>query len=299
MISEAADLVGGIAAAGLWAARSAITGKILPAPPMLTHADKRLLHVAETVEYGEGLQLDIWTSANPVNAPVFLFIPGGGWILGQRRPQGYALMSHLVEQGWVCVAIDYRVAPRHKWPTPFDDVLQAYTWVRNSIHRYGGDAGFVAIGGASAGGHMAALAGLTWDHHPPDAVVGLYGSYDWEFRQTPYRQVFMRYLETVVVGKKQADHPHIFREASPMAQIHADAPPFLLVHGSADRLCLVGEARRFANALANVADYVDYHEIEGAPHAFDLMNPGQTAGAVDVIHDFLSNVRATNLEFAS
>lgn len=295
MISEYADLVSGVAAAGLWAGRSAIKGKLLPPPPMFTHCGKRRLHAQVTVEYAPGLKLDIWAPEGAHNAPVFFFIPGGAWILGQRRPQGYALMSSLVEQGWVCVAIDYRVAPKHRWPAPLEDVGTAYGWVRENIARYHGDPNFVVVGGASAGGHMAALAGLSnefpFSYAPPQAVVGLYGAYDWESRHSPWRQAFMRYLETVVVGKSQARHPEVYRNANPTALVHEDAPPFLLLHGTADRLCLVGEARRFANRLGAVSkSLVQYYEIAGGAHAFDLINPRQTHHAVEAIHEFLDAV---------
>ncbi len=75
--------------------------------------------------------------------------------------QGYALMSHLAELGWVCLSIDYRVAPHHTWPSHITDVKTAIAWARANVDKFGGDRNFVTIGGTSAGGHLAALAGLT------------------------------------------------------------------------------------------------------------------------------------------
>ena len=67
-----------------------------------------------------------------------------------------------------------------------------------------------------------------------DAVVGIYGRYDWEDRSTPERDRFVDFLERVVVKRKIDRHPEIFRKASPIAQVHPDAPPFLVIHGSGD-----------------------------------------------------------------
>ena len=47
-------------------------------------------------------------------APVLIFVPGGAWVHGRCKGQGSALMSRLAEQGWVCLAIDYRVAPHRR-----------------------------------------------------------------------------------------------------------------------------------------------------------------------------------------
>jgi dipeptidyl aminopeptidase/acylaminoacyl peptidase len=66
--------------------------------------------------------------------------------------------------------------------------------------------------------------------------VSLYGVYDWTFRGSPYHAGLVQILETVVVGKRIATHPELFRDASPIKHIRKDAPPFLIVHGTADWL---------------------------------------------------------------
>ena len=152
-------------------------------------------------------------------------------------------MSHLAQQGWVCLSVNYRVSPHNRWPQHITDVKTAIAWARANVDRFGGDRNFVAIAGCSAGGHLSALAGLT-PNDPEmqadlpegsdtsvDAVVGIYGRYDWEDRSTPERDRFVDFLERVVVKRKIDRHPEIFRKASPIAQIHPDAPPFLVIHG--------------------------------------------------------------------
>ena len=82
-----------------------------------------------------------------------------------------------------------------------------------------------------------------------DAVVGIYGRYDWEDRSTVERARFVDFLERVVVKRKIARHPEIFRKASPIARTHADAPPFLVIHGSGDTVIPVQQARDFVEKL--------------------------------------------------
>ena len=95
------------------------------------------------------------------SAPVLLQIHGGGWTIGNKRQQALPLMMHLSRRGWVCVAANYRLSPRATFPDHLIDVKQALRWIRENIAEYGGDPGFVAITGGSAGGHLSALAALT------------------------------------------------------------------------------------------------------------------------------------------
>lgn len=287
------DLAGGVIGAGLWVAQSARAGRVVALPPMLAHSDKRFQNVTASPEYAPGLKADIWSLRDvpEEGRPVFLYVPGGAWVLGKRRPQGYALMSHLVKKGWLCVAIEYRTAPTHQWPTPYSDVERAYRWVRTNIAAYGGDPSLVVMGGASAGAHMAALGGLQWQN-PPEAVVGIYGPYNWEKR----RSLFMSFLESVVVGGSRERFPETYRAASPLAQVHRDAPPFLLIHGTADRLCPIGDARRFNEALREVSQSSALMEFQGAGHGFDLTDPSRTKTMVDAIADFVGSIYASRRE---
>jgi len=130
------------------------------------------------VHYGDhpAQVLDVWRRkdlpARP--APVLVFLPGGAWVHGRCVGQGSALMSRLAEQGWVCLAVDYRVAPHHRWPRHIIDAKTAIAWARANVDKFGGDRDFVAVAGCSAGGHLAALAGLTPledPHEVTDAMV--------------------------------------------------------------------------------------------------------------------------------
>ena len=109
--------------------------------------------------------LDVYVPAEtpPQGAPVLLQVHGGGWTIGNKDQQGIPLMQHLAAKGWVCVAINYRLSPKHAFPAHVIDVKKAIAWIKEHIEAYGGDPDYVAITGGSAGGHLCALAALTPD----------------------------------------------------------------------------------------------------------------------------------------
>jgi acetyl esterase/lipase len=276
-------------------------------PPLWRLREHRRNVYRTSVRYGgrPTQLLDVWRRrdlpAEP--APVLLFVPGGAWVHGSRLLQGYALMSHLAEKGWVCLSIDYRVAPHHRWPSHITDVKTAIAWARANVDKFGGDRNFVAVAGCSAGGHLAALAGLTANDPEMqaelpdgsdtsvDAVVGIYGRYDWEDRSTEERARFIDFLEQIVVRKKIAKHPEIFRKASPIAQVHADAPPFLVIHGTGDSVIPVEQARGFVERLRAAShSVVSYIELPGAGHAFDMIDGARTGSMATAIGLFLNQI---------
>ena len=260
-----------------------------------------------SVRYGNlpSQLLDVWRRKDlPTEpAPVLIFVPGGAWVHGSRLLQGYALMSHLAEMGWVCLSIDYRVAPHHRWPAHITDVKTAIAWARANVDKFGGDRNFVAVAGCSAGGHLSALAGLTANDPEMqcelpegsdtsvDAVVGIYGRYDWEDRSTAERARFVDFLERVVVGRKLSKHADVFRKASPVARVHEDAPPFLVIHGTGDSVIPVEQARSFVEKLRAAShSVVSYVELPGAGHAFDMIDGARTGSMATAIGLFLNQI---------
>ncbi len=276
-------------------------------PPLWRTLEHRRNVHRTSVRYGNhpSQLLDVWRREDLPQqpAPVLIFVPGGAWVHGSRLLQGYALMSHLAEQGWVCLSIDYRVAPHHRWPQHITDVKTAIAWARANVDKFGGDRNFVAVAGCSAGGHLSALAGLTANDPEMqadlpegsdtsvDAVVGIYGRYDWEDRSTAERARFVDFLERVVVGRKMSRHPEIFRKASPIARVHPGAPPFLVIHGSGDSVIPVAQVRSFVERLRAAShSVVSYVELPGAGHAFDMIDGARTGSMATAIGLFLNQI---------
>jgi len=285
-------------------------------PPILDAMRQRRYIHRRGVHYGDSPAqlLDVWRRkdlpAQP--APVLIFVPGGAWVHGSSIGQGSALMSKLAEQGWVCLAIDYRVAPHHRWPRHITDVKAAIAWARANVDKFGGDRNFVAVAGCSAGGHLAALAGLTPDDpqfqaklperadSSVDAVVGIYGRYDWEDRSTTERARFVDFLERVVVKRTIARHPDVFHDASPVARVHRNAPPFLVIHGSKDSVIPVEQAQSFVQRLRAVSrSTVGYLELPGAGHGFDLIDGERAGVAAHATSLFLNHVYRTKTQIGA
>lgn len=279
-------------------------------PPVVKALQHRRNIYRSGVQYGSdpAQVLDVWRPQQLPDgpAPVLIYVPGGAWVHGSRMLQGYALLSHLAEQGWVCLSIDYRVAPHNRWPSHIVDVKTAIAWAHANVDKFGGDRNFIAVAGSSAGGHLAALAGLTGsavsdreyaDRLPAggdtsvDAVIGIYGRYDWEDRSTAERRTFVDFLERVVVGRSLRRNRDLYQQASPIARVHSEAPPFLVVHGSADTVIPVQQARAFADRLRAVSrSKVGYLELPGAGHGFDMTDGARTGAMGTAIGLFLNQI---------
>lgn len=112
--------------------RIAMPSALLPlVPPTVAYLDQRWHYVQKSVRYNDsGQMLDIWRGQNQQpNAPVLIWVPGGAWVSGTRMTfQGHPLLSRMVERGWVCLSIDYRWAPWHRWPQQLEDVRAAVDW---------------------------------------------------------------------------------------------------------------------------------------------------------------------------
>ena len=229
--------------------------------------------------------LDIWRRPDlpPENrAPVLVHIPGGAWSINDKRGQGYSLMAALAERGWVCVSVNYRRSPHHAWPAHIVDVKRALAWVKTNIAEYGGDPGFVAVTGGSAGGHLAALAALTPndpDLQPGfesadttvDAAAPMYGVFDLTDPRLMHPKM-MPFLESKVLQAPLAQQRALFEKASPVHHVAADAPPFFVLHGQKDTVVPAAQSRRFCAALHGAGARTVLHaELPNAHHMFDVV----------------------------
>jgi acetyl esterase/lipase len=278
-----------------------------PGVVRMTRIRRRFAHDHD-ISYGpEGRAnlLDIWRRADlppDAAAPVLVQVPGGAWITGRKQGQAYPLMSHLAERGWVCVAINYRHSPRNAWPAHIVDVKRALAWVKANIAAYGGDGGFVALTGGSAGGHLAALAALTPDRSDWQpgfeaadtsvaAAVPFYGAYDWTGGDARGDAGLVRLLELLVMKAPLRTAFDAFDAASPLSQISSAAPPFLVSHGANDALVPVEQARRFVDALRSASRRpVGYAELPRAQHAFDVVGTPRATFAAEAVGRFLGVV---------
>ncbi len=278
---------------------------------------KRDVEVLRDVPYTEGgrkAHLDIYrpmtdqdSDGDLRDAPVLIQIHGGGWTIGTKEQQGLILMNRMAQQGWICVSLNYRLVPKHRFPTQIVDVKRAIAWVHENIAEFGGDPSYVAITGGSAGGHLSALAALTPglpDYQPGfedadtsiSACVPFYGIYDLAGLTGTPAAIDMRdrFFGPWVFKKDPRTHIEDFVQASPLAHVDDHAPDFFVIHGRNDTLAPVAQARAMVEALREKSKAtVTYAELPGAQHAFEVFSSIRSQHATAAVQRWLQWHRAS------
>ena len=243
--------------------------------------------------------------------PVLLQIHGGAWFSGTKEQQGQPLMRHLVRQGWVCVAPNYRLSPKATFPDHLVDVKMALAWAREHIAEYGGDPSFICVTGGSAGGHLSALVGLTanmpefqpgFEHVDTSvkACVPVYAVVDFlntaEVRHGLTLKLYNHLMSRMLMKSRIGDDQDGWRRASPLSHVRGELPPFFVVQGAQDTLVWREEPRYFVEQMRAAGNtVVGYAEVPYAQHAFDLMVTRRSVHTVRAITTFLQSVHAASL----
>ncbi len=261
---------------------------------------------------GHVIKLDVYRDkTDRTNRPVFMYIHGGGWVMGDKREQGLPLLHHMARAGWLCFSVNYRLSPGVALPDQLADVKAGLVWLREHAGEYGGDPSFVAVSGGSAGGNLAALVGLTENNprYQPgfedadtsvEIVAPVYGIYDVTNRMGAQTARFVSMLmEPLVIKAFLDDEPQEFAAMSPLDRVHPDVPPFVICQGDRDSLAPVVEARAFVERLEESSrERVVYMEFPGAQHIFDLGYSYQSAqmieGVLSVLNDEYALSRDAN-----
>jgi acetyl esterase/lipase len=269
------------------------------------------IHRTRNVPYarvaGRTLKLDVFGPVDPPppgeRRPAVLQIHGGAWVIGDKREQGIPLLKALARRGWVGFNANYRLSPGATWPDHLVDLKRALAFIREHADEYDVDPSFVAVTGGSAGGHLATMVALTAgdpEYQPGfedadtsvQAAVPFYAVYDFTNRHGTMGPEFLDWiLQPLVMKAFLEEEPERFAAASPLDQVHADAPPFLVIHGDNDTLAPVEDARRFVEELSAVSEApVVYVELHGAQHAFDVFTSIRTRRVVRAVDRFLSTM---------
>ncbi len=227
---------------------------------------------------GTRLPLRIYWPDAPGPLPLYLDIHGGGWWMGNGF-LFHEMMSHFAaDTGAIVVSVDYRLAPEHPYPAALDDCLAALVWLHENAAALGGDPTRIAIGGASAGGNLAAALALrVRDRGGPKLAfqyllvpaTDLSGSREWpSYAETGEDYV----LKTSSLAQMIAAYvPDPALRSSPyvsplLADDHGGLPPALVVTAHFDPLRDEGEA--YAAALERAGVRVRLHREERALHGF-------------------------------
>lgn len=223
------------------------------------------------VEYGEAagekLLLDAFTPEGRGPFPVCLLVHGGGWVQGDKHNNFRTLLNPLGEAGFAWFSINYRLAPKHRYPACVEDVETAIRWVKANATDYRIDPKRIALIGESAGGHLVSLAAVRAQADTlVAAVVAFYAPNDLELQarnnlRTPAWATALFGITTMDDAASK-----VIREASPSTHLVAGLPPFLLVHGNEDTRVAVEQSRQFQAKLRAVGTPCGLLLVPGVGH---------------------------------
>lgn len=117
-------------------------------------------HMPETPFGARDLHLDVFRPEEEGSLPALVLVHGGGWRAGDRSMQ-VPLAQMIASRGFVTVTVEYQLSLEAKFPAAVHNIKAAIRWMRANAEKYGIDPGRIAIGGASAGGQLAMLVGMT------------------------------------------------------------------------------------------------------------------------------------------
>lgn len=115
-------------------------------------------HTAQVPVDGGEITVRIYQPATPGPHPIHVYYHGGGWMAGTIEETFVDIVcrERTALAGYVTVAVEYRLAPEHKFPIPLEDSYAALLWIVEHAAEYDADPDRVTIGGGSAGGNLAA-----------------------------------------------------------------------------------------------------------------------------------------------
>ena len=251
------------------------------------------------------LELDLYLPAGDGPHPVALFLHGGGWRLGSRHSGGPAfpgrsLFERAAAAGIAVASADYRLSGEAVWPAQLSDAKAAVRWLRARAGELGVDGDRIAAWGESAGGHLAELLGLVADEGlegdvgvtGPSSAVGAVAAW---YAPSDVAAVApdtgadpadATTREAQLLGAAPSAVPEVAAQASPVTYARAGVPPFLLLHGRADRFVPCVQSERLTAALAGAGADVALHTYDGAGHMW-LGAPEAAADALDRTVAFL------------
>ena len=231
---------------------------------------------------GISLRLDLYLPDEPLAAPVplVLWIHGGAWISGDKRPTS---APEVLGPRYAVASIDYRLAQQAPFPAQIHDCKAAVRWLRAHAGEYGFDPDRIGAWGASAGGHLAALLGTSGGVPALEGPVGdclgiasrlpavcdFFGPTDLLTLADPTGEVDLDAAYSPVgrlLGGPRAERPLLAQWASPITHVDPSDPPFLIVHGDADLVVPYGQSVALHHALLNAGVDASLHLVSQGGH---------------------------------
>ena len=207
--------------------------------------------------------------------PLIVWIHGGGWHGGDKADDSGEM---LLQRGYAWASVNYRLSPEASYPAQIHDCKAAVRFLRAHAGRYGLDAERIAVSGASAGGHLASLLGVSagmpelegdlgWEGTPSQVscVVDYFGPADLRIR-------FHDAVEELL-GDHPDNVPELARLASPALLAGGDAAPHLIFHGEVDSVVPLDQSLSLDRALRAARASCQLVVVPGAGHGFGELPP--------------------------
>lgn len=224
---------------------------------------------------GGALALDVYRPRVGGTLPLLVVIYGGAWQFGSRAGEA-PLARRYAAQGYAVAVIDYRHAPRYRFPTQIDDVDDALRTIAAHARDWYVDPQRVALLGRSAGAQLALLAAERPQPLQVRAAIAYYAPTDlvggWETPPRPDPANVRSILAAYLGGPPDAAYRSAYDVAAPVNHVHPGMPPTLLIIGDRDELVLPRFQRAFASRLRAVGVPVVAFELPWANHAFDTID---------------------------
>ena len=239
---------------------------------------------------GVELRLDLHLPAGPGPHLVVVYIHGGGWVTGDKAEGDGTRLIAMAAAGVAVASINYRLAPDAKHPAQVHDAKAAVRWLRANGAEHGLDTARVATWGASAGGYIATMLGLTVGDREFEGSVGAHldqssaieavvawfslGDMVASTRRSALEAaVLPPPFEAALLGQDsfEANDP-VLLAANPVARITPAAPPFLIAHGDRDQVVPESQGRTLHDALVRGGGDSTFMALGGVGHedaAFD------------------------------
>lgn len=230
---------------------------------------------------GVSLKLDLHLPPDAEETPLLVWIHGGAWRRGAK--ESVPVKKLVEERGWAVASIGYRLSPVAKFPAQIHDIKAAIRFLRANAHKYGYESNRIAIAGASAGGHLAALVGVTNEHQELEGTIGehldqsssvqatvsLYGASNLTTilnQSTPHGLSVREPALDLFIGGHPDRVPDVAKLASPVFHVDKSDPPLLLIHGDQDPQMPINQAHELHGKFKSLELKVEFDVLHGAAH---------------------------------
>ena len=213
--------------------------------------------------------------------PAVLLIHGGGWLTGHKENER-VMAQHLALNGYVAVTASYRLGLKAKYPAGVIDLKDAIVWMRKNAKKYHINPNKIAVLGASAGGQLATLLGVTANSpiygknlnfsDAVQAIVNIDGIVSFIHPEAAAESKNGRIsMADIWLNGSKEENFKTWKEASPLEYVDKHTPPTLFINSSQPRF-RAGRDDMIA-ILNKFGIHHEEHTIPNSQHSFWLVHP--------------------------